>query len=42
MVTKEELNSRIVPITVVIGTSGRIRQSPRKIDLSTLHHERGF
>jgi hypothetical protein len=36
MVTKEELNSRIVPITVVFGTGERIRQRPRKIDFSAL------
>jgi len=42
MVTKEELNSRIVPITVVFGTVERIRHSPKKIDFSALDHERGF
>jgi hypothetical protein len=30
------------PITFVFGTGGRIRQSPRKIDLSALDHERVF
>jgi hypothetical protein len=30
------------PISFVFGTGGRIRQSPRKIDVSVLDHARGF
>jgi len=30
------------PKRFVFGTGGRIRQSPRKIDVSVLDHARGF